>query len=460
MVIQNQQELLKGQLNNKTKKSYTFALKLAENMFKAINPAHLIHQNIQFDSSSQILSIGEWHYDLDQRHVIIIGGGKASGTMVQELERIIPSEIIVGGCVNVPKEQVQAIKTDKIEIIGAGHPLPDPDGVKGVKRIISYVKTAKEEDLIICLISGGASAMLPDPVPGISLDDLQNFTDLLLRCGATIHEINACRKHIGSIKGGQLAHMAASTMVCLILSDVIGDNLGTIASGPTSPDPSTFQDVRNIFTKYNLWSKIPVSVKQRIELGLQQEISETPKPGNPIFDRIHNHIIGNNRLACLTILEMAKRASYNTVLLTSLGEGEAREVGTFFGTIAREVKISDHPIPAPAVIVFGGETTVKVLGKGKGGRNQELAVATARKIDNTEGIVIVSLGTDGFDGPTDCAGAIVHSQTMNNVREKGLSIEMALKNNDCYPLLKSLISLIFTGVTGTNVADVTFAVIN
>lgn len=458
LVIQNQYELLKNPFDNKTTKSYRFALELAEEAIKAVDSAYLIRQNVSFDVSSQILSIADKRYNLEQGQLFIVGGGKASGIMARELEQLIPPEKIVEGCVNVPK--THAMKLDKIELIGADHPLPDAEGIRGVQRILSLVKKAKENDLIICLISGGGSAMLSDPASGISLDDLQSLTNELLRCGATIHEINACRKHVGTIKGGQLAQIAAPTpVVSLILSDVIGDNLEGIASGPTSPDSTTFKDVADIFTKFNLWSRIPASVKQRVELGLQGRIPETPKPGNPLFNRVYNKIIGNNRLSCSAILERAKEAGYNTLLLTSLAEGEARDIGTFFGTIVKEVKISMNPIPVPAVIVFGGESTVKVIGKGKGGRNQELAIAAAKKIDNLEGIAIVSIGTDGFDN-TDAAGAVVHSQTMALIRGKGLSVDAALQNNDSYPLLKAVNSLIFTGATGTNVADVTLTVIN
>jgi hydroxypyruvate reductase len=300
------------------------------------------------------------------------------------------------------------------------------------------------------LVSGGGSALLPLPAEGLTLSDKQATTSLLLSCGANIHEINTVRKHLSAIKGGQLAARAyPATVVSLILSDVIGDDLDVIASGITAPDRSTFADALAVLDKYELREKVPVSARSRLERAR----GETPKPCDPVFERTQNTVVGSNRLALGAAAEEARRLGYATLVLTSTMEGEAREVSAVHAAIAREIVTFDHPVPAPACVLTGGEPTVTLRGDGKGGRNQEFALAAALRIAGLPRTVILSGGTDGTDGPTDAAGAVVSGETV--VRSEGtrsLALE-ALRRNDSWTFFDQAGGLIRTGPTGTNVAD-------
>ena len=302
---------------------------------------------------------------------------------------------------------------------------------------------------------------MPLPATGITLQDKKELTDALLKCGARIDEINAVRKHISELKGGQLAKAAyPATLVSLILSDVVGDPLDTIASGPTAPDTTTFNDAISILKKYNLWkNSTPKTIRRRLETGLRGEISETPKPGDKVFDQTLNVIVGNNRTAALAACRKAKGLGFNSLLLSSMVEGEARHVGTAYAGIMKEIVDSNNPIPKPAVMIAGGETTVTVTGQGKGGRNQELVLSASLKIEGLKGVAIASIGTDGIDGPTDAAGAIADGQTFVRAHEKKLDPKQFLMNNDSYGFFSKLSDLIFTGPTDTDVNDLTVMVV-
>ncbi|MEM3579601.1 MAG: glycerate kinase, partial [Candidatus Bathyarchaeia archaeon] len=330
----------------------------------------------------------------------------------------------------------------------------------GTRRMLEIAENADEKDLIICLISGGGSSLMPMPRDGISLADKREITDALLKCGATINEINTVRKHISNFKGGWLAKKAyPATIINLILSDVVGDPLDFIASGPTVPDSTTFKDAINVLKKYNLWEKAPESIRRVLTDGEKGIIPETPKEGDEAFKKVFNIVIGNNRLASQKAKEYLASQGLNTLLLTTTLEGEARHVGTILSAIANEAAKYDNPIAKPAGIIAGGETTVKVIGKGIGGRNQEIALSAAKKLSGIEGAVIASLSTDGIDGPTDAAGAIVDGKTLTKAHEMGLNTEKFLAENDSYHFFAKLGDLIFTGPTGTNVNDISVIVV-
>jgi hydroxypyruvate reductase len=358
--------------------------------------------------------------------------------MAVAVERLLGARI-TGGLINAP----DAVKLRRIEINEAGHPIPDRRGVAGAKRIAQIATQAGADDLVICLISGGASALLPLPAPGITLAKKQKITRSLLHSGATIHEVNCVRKHLSLIKGGQLARLAyPATLLTLVLSDVIGDNLDAIGSGPTVPDRTTLAEARAICARYG------------IEIGLPDS-RETPKPKDRAFAKSHHVLVGSNALAVEAAAEEAKRLGYNTRILSTSVQGEAREVAHVYSAIANEIYFHNRPVATPACIVSGGEPTVTVSGKGLGGRNQEFALSAAIDIAGYwEEMVILSVGTDGADGPTDAAGAIVDEGSVGRARKLGLDPAAFLTNNDSYHFLQATGDLIKTGPTGTNVADI------
>ncbi|RKX97220.1 MAG: glycerate kinase, partial [Spirochaetes bacterium] len=301
---------------------------------------------------------------------------------------------------------------------------------------------------------GGGSALLPMPADGITLEEKQATTKVLLECGATIDEINSIRKHLSKIKGGGLMRLAyPANVISLILSDVVGDPLDIIASGPTVPDTSTFKDCMEIIKKYDIEKKIPYTVLKRIEKGLKGEIEETPKDGDPIFEKSENIIIGNNMKAVLAADKKARELGYNTLIISSMIEGETKEVAKVHGAIIKEVKRSGNPISPPACILSGGETTVTIKGKGKGGRNQEFVLACCIDIEGIDKVMILSGGTDGTDGPTDAAGAVGDGETVLRAKKIGLDADKYLNNNDSYHFFQKLDDLLITGPTNTNVMD-------
>jgi len=340
------------------------ALLIFKAALKAADPVQAVLRHLPLEG--EILSAAGRRYNLRTFHnVYVIGAGKASAQMARAVERLLGPRI-TAGLVNAPN----TLPLRRIEINQAGHPIPDRRGVAGARRIAQMARDAGPGDLILCLISGGASALLPLPAPPITLAQKQKTTQLLLHSGAGIHEINCVRKHISAIKGGQLAGLAyPATLLTLILSDVIGDDLDAIGSGPTVPDRSTFADARAIFEKYQLWGQVPRSVRERVSMGA----GETPKPGNKIFEKAHNVIVGSNTLAVDAAALEARRRAFHTLVLSTFIEGEARQVARVHAAIAKEIRTSGRPISTPACVITGGEPTVTVRGKGLGGRNQEFA---------------------------------------------------------------------------------------
>ncbi|MCF6154391.1 MAG: glycerate kinase [Candidatus Brocadia sp.] len=417
---------------------------------RAVEPSTCMRRHIHLDGSS--LRIGEVTYRLNTyKDIYVVGFGKASGFMAVTLEELL-GERIKAGIVNIRYGYHAPCKIIKINM--AGHPVPDEAGIKGTIEIVHLLRNAEENDLVICLISGGGSALFELPCDGISLGEVQEITELLLKSGAGINEVNTIRKHISQVKGGRLAKMCKAEIASLILSDVVNNQPDTIASGPTLPDYSTFLDCEKIFMKYELFQKIPVSIRMHIQKGLDGKIKETPKFTDKIFDKVYNVIIGNNRMALEASYNKAMELGYHTVVLTSYLNGEAREVARVYGAIAKEIYQTGNPAERPACIIAGGETTVTVKGDGKGGRNQEFVLSAAMEINGLENTVIFSAGTDGIDGNTDAAGAIADGFTVARAKSIAMNPEAYLGNNDSYSFFKGLNDQIVTGPTKTNVMDI------
>ncbi|PMB74283.1 glycerate kinase [Candidatus Bathyarchaeota archaeon] len=456
VIVKNSEQLIKNGETNLEKRARELALKSLEAAIKAVNPKSIIKSKLRLKGS--ILHVDGHTFDLRRfKNIYVVGGGKASGSMAETLEEVLGDKI-TSGLVNVPKENKH--QTSIIKFHKASHPIPDESGVEGTRKMLEIAEKASGDELIICLISGGGSSLMPMPRGEITIADKRQITEDLLKCGATINEINTVRKHISEFKGGWLAKKAyPATILNLILSDVLGDPLDFIASGPTVPDSTTFSDAIKVLKKYGLWDKAPESIKKVLTDGEKGFIPETPKADDEAFKRVFNVVIGNNRAASLAACETLKSEGLNTLLLTSLLEGEARHVGTVLASLAREVLASGNPVQKPAGIVAGGETTVTVTGKGRGGRNQEIALAASLKIRGLDGVVIASLSTDGVDGPTDAAGAIADGKTIARAEALGLRAEEFLADNNSYGFFSRLGDLIFTGSTGTNVNDVSLIIV-
>jgi hydroxypyruvate reductase len=345
-------------------------------------------------------------------------------------------------------------KLKRIRVTEAGHPVPDADGMGNAEAIMETARRCGEKDLLICLISGGGSALMPLPSEGLTLEDKQRTIEVMMACGATIHEINALRKHTSGIKGGRLAAAAhPARLVTLMLSDVVGDDPDVIASGPTVPDAGRFADCLEIVRRYGIRERLPRAVIRHLEEGAAGRREETPCAGDPVFSRTQNVVVGRNLDAVRACAEAARFLGYEPLVLSSRIEGETREVARVLGAVAREVLASGLPLPPPCCILSGGETTVRVTGRGKGGRNQELALAAAMDIAGAEPVVVLSGGTDGTDGPTDAAGAVADGDTVRRAAALGLSPRRHLEENDAYPFFHRLGDLLVTGPTRTNVMD-------
>ena len=417
---------------------------------EAVEPSKVVRRHLRV--KGELLKIGEKTYQLGGlNRIFVVGVGKAGFPMARAVEDVI-GERVSEGIVVVKYGHGGHLR--KIKILGASHPIPDEAGLKAAKKIISLLKKTVKDDLVICLISGGGSALLPAPVKGVSLREKQKVTQLLLDCGASIQEINTIRKHISLLKGGQLARLAyPAYLQSLILSDVVGDRLDTIASGLTVPDETTFKECWEIIKKYQLESSLPSSVAAHLRKGVEGKIRETPKPGDPLFSRVDNLIVGSNILALKAAKEKAEKLGYNCIILSSSVQGETKEVAKVHVALAREIVSTGNPVPPPACILSGGETTVKVKGKGLGGRNQEFALAACIEMKEMEKVLLLSAGTDGTDGPTDAAGAFVSGYTWRRARKMGILPDEFLENNDSYNFFKKVGGLFLTGPTNTNVMD-------
>ncbi|CAB1067854.1 D-glycerate 2-kinase (EC [Olavius algarvensis Delta 1 endosymbiont] len=427
------------------------ALQFFQAALKAADPVEAIHRCVKL--AGEGIQIGEHRFEFqDFDRILVVGSGKAGAPMAKALEDLLGDRIADG--VIVVKEG-HGLPLKHVRIHEASHPVPDERGIRGAEDILSLVNEAGARDLVLNVISGGGSALLVAPAEGVALADKQEVTRLLLACGAGIHEINTVRKHLSRAKGGGLARYAyPATVVSLILSDVVGDDLNVIASGPAVPDTSTFADTQEVFRRYDIWQKLPASVQIRIRQGLAGKIEDTPKAGDEVFRRCYSELVGTNIQALMAAGQEARRQGYQSLILSSTVEGEAREVVKMFAAFAKEVRNSANPVAAPACILCGGETTVTIRGSGKGGRNQEFALASALIIDGMPNIVVLSGGTDGTDGPTDAAGAIADGRTIARAGKQNLDPLDFLQRNDSYHFFEPLDDLIITGPTRTNVSDV------
>ena len=376
--------------------------------------------------------------------LVVVGCGKASGAMAAALEDVA-GDRVADGLVIV--KDGYTVPTRRVRVVEAGHPVPDPRGEAAGRAILERVNGARDSDVVVVLISGGGSALMPAPAPPVTLEEKRTVTRLLLAAGATINELNAVRKHLSLVKGGQLARAAApATVVTFVLSDVIGDPLDVIASGPTAPDSSTFTDAVEVLRRRGVWDAVPAAARGRLEAGLRGEIEETPKPGDPIFTRVRHHVIGNNQLVIDAAIARAAALGYTPTLLTRALEGEAREV-------ARDLVSRARALPPPACLIAAGETTVTVRGSGRGGRCQELALAAALAIDGVKDVLVLAGGTDGTDGPTDAAGGLADGDSVSRVRAAGVDARAALDANDANTALAASRDLLVSGPTYTNLLD-------
>jgi len=444
-------------LENRTlKKMRAEAEEIFNSAVSAVNPYQAVRRYVRVEGDRVSAGLVEQpvvELDLGQyERILLVGGGKATAPMAKAVEELLGPRLS-RGIITVKVGFGEDLAMT--EIIEANHPLPDRAGVEGTSRILALLQDAGEKDLVFSLISGGGSALLVQPAGGIALEEMQDMTRSLLECGASIDEINTVRKHISLSKGGQMARAAMpATTINLMLSDVVGDSMDVIASGPFVPDSSTFEDAWKILEKYGL-KEVSPAIRAYLEEGVEGRVPETPKEGDPAFERVHNLIIGSNILALQAAEEKAGTLGYNTLILSSMIEGETREVARVHTGIAREMMKTGRPIPCPGCVISGGETTVTVRGKGLGGRNQEFCLAAALELKGLPSrVAVLSGGTDGDDGPTRAAGAIVDPLTVRRGEEAGMAASDFLADNDAYHFFEKTGDLLITGPTGTNVMDV------
>ncbi|MEM3585970.1 MAG: glycerate kinase [Candidatus Jordarchaeaceae archaeon] len=454
-------DTLVGKAKGRDRLARESVLALIESALKAADPKLAVKKSLLL-SGDRIIIDGKTLQLESLDNIYVVGGGKASGAMAEAVEEIL-GERISEGYINILKGTKNRFKVSKIRLVEASHPIPDKNGLEGAKKIMNLVKKAQENDLVLCLISGGGTALMPLPVDDVSLEEFQEVNRTLLKCGADINSMNAVRKHLSAIGGGNLAKAAyPSIIISLIISDVVGDSLETIASGPTVPDSTTYRDAINILKEYNIWDSCPEGVKRHIGEGVRGKYPETPKPGDPVFKKVSNLLIATNRDACIAAQEEAKRRGLNALLLTTYLEGEAKEVGVLLSGIAKEILYYNKPLEKPVTVILGGETTVTVRGKtsGRGGRNQELVLSAALKLTGGEGVAIAAIDSDGIDGFSEAAGAVVDSKTILEAKKRGLDASRFLMENNSTAFFEELDDcLIFTGPTGTNVNDLVFIVV-
>jgi len=450
MIIKNKEELL----SHGNKKGREVALDVTEHALRAVNSHKAVKKMVRIDDDRKLI-VGDLSYDLSKiGNIYVVGAGKATFPIGQALEEIL-GERIRRGAINVKRSERRRLKYIKVR--EASHPIPDEIGLEGAGEIMDIAKEAKEGDIVFCAITGGASALMPLPAEGISLEDKKRVTDLLLKCGATIDETNAVRKHISAIKGGRLA-------MCIHPAEVINliviDEVAGLPWGPTVPDTTTYEDAVYVLKRYYLWERIPDSVRKYLERGLADPSLETLKPKDFKGLKVHNIILANNEIACEAAKKRAEELGFDSMILSTVLEGESREAGIVLAGIAKEMEKKGRPLKPPCVLIIGGETTVTIKEQhGEGGPSQELALGFSLKIAGIEKIVIVSMDTDGTDGPTDIAGGIADGYTKERAKEKDIDMhENLIRHNSSY-VLKKLKDAIITGSTETNVMDLNVIVI-
>ncbi len=445
MLFKNYDQLVTNGQTPELQKKRKDILDILTAALDAVNPYNAVEH--VFDKDKLVFESEE--IDLTSfEHIYVVGFGKASVGMACA---VCDFSKVTSGVV-VTNDSRANLENDCIEVVVGGHPIPNIGSMKGAEKILDIVRLCGENDLLVVLISGGGSALLCKP--RVSLKDLQKTTDLLLRCGADINEINTIRKHISYVKGGQLVKHAKGVVVSLVISDIVGDPLEFIASGPTCPDSTTFSHAKKVLEKYDLWNMIPSEVKKVIEEGVLGKIDETLKRDDPLFEYVFNYIVANNEIACNAAEKKAKEIGYKTMLLTTSLTGEAKEIGRYLGDKAKNYDKDKGDF----VFISGGETTVTIKGNGRGGRNQELILGAVEDIKDSN-IVLASFATDGIDGKSDAAGAIADGFTLLRGRQKSLDPNDFLKENNSYEFFKKLDDLFITGPSGTNVMDIQVIII-
>jgi glycerate-2-kinase len=440
MFFKNFEQIVSNGQTSELKRKREDVLEILTAAIDAVNSYNAVKK--VFDKDKLVFESEE--IDLTSfENIYVVGFGKASVGMA----RAVCDVTKISSGVIVTNDSEAKLENDYIDVVVGGHPIPNMGSINGAEKILDVVKLCGKNDLLIVLISGGGSALLCKP--RVSLEDLQNTTDLLLRSGADINEINTIRKHLSYVKGGHLAKYAKGVVVSLVISDIVGDPLEFIASGPTCPDSTTFSDAKKVLEKYDLWMKIPTKVRNVIEDGVSASIDETPKRDDPIFEYVFNYIIANNEIACNAAEEKAKKIGYQTMLLTTSLTGEARDIGRYLVDKADNYRKEENDF----VFISGGETTVTIKGDGRGGRNQELVLGAVGSIAEGD-IVLASFATDGVDGKSDAAGAIADGFTLSRGKQKGLDPNDFLKENNSYEFFKELDDLFMTGPSGTNVMDI------
>ena len=455
--INKENLLINNGITKKNSKNRKILLETLQTVFEISNPDNIIRSKIKLIKNNLI--INKKSYNLSQfKRIRVVGAGKAVANMAQNIEKILGDKI-TDGVIIIP-DYLEKPALNKIKIMYGTHPFPSQNSINGTKEIMKLLKSSNDDDLILNILSGGGSSLLSLPAKGVTIEDKIETSNLLMKSGATIHDLNVVRKHISDIKGGLLAKWAyPARIVSIIISDVVGDQIDIIASGPTAPDSSTFQDSINILKKFNVWNKISYNIKNRLTKGIEGKIDETSKFDDKCFKKVDNLIIFTNRDVCNAVVNKLQQYM-ETKLLTSFIEGEASVVGSLIGSIVLEAKSHMDNKKSGLAYVFGGETSVTVKNNGKGGRNLELCLGASKKIKDHDGIVVASIATDGVDGVTDAAGGICDGGTMQRGLDKRMEIGDYLKRNDSYNFLQKLDDLIITGPTGTNLNDIIIVIMS
>ncbi len=433
---------------------YQFATQIYQSALNEVNAEKLVKIAVSLKNNTLIIKNQKFDLSLF-KNIYVIGIGKVSSYMAKALSEILKDKITYGIVISLPEHK---IKLKNITFLPSSHPIPDEKSLRAGEEVLKLARRISKEDLVIVLISGGGSALLAKPLSGITLEDKKRVTQLLLTSGANIVEINTVRKHLSQIKGGNLTRaIFPGSIVNLAISDVVGNSLENIISGPTYWDSTTFHDAYSILKKYNLWSKVPLAVQGVIMKGIKGEIPETPKKNFKIFENTSSFIIGENKTALLAVMKKAQELKFSTKILTDTDSGEAKERAVYYISLLKRIIQTGRSIPKPVCLLAGGELTVTVRGRGKGGRNQEFVLACLiemSKIQTNKKWLIASLGTDGTDGPTEAAGAWITPESIKKARELNLKPEEYLANNDSYNFFRQIGGLIETGPQKTNVMDI------
>ena len=433
---------------------HLFALELAEYALSVADPYNAVSKSLKL--RGQTLLVGDFEVQVDEG-VHVVGFGKASRRMVEAVYSVL-GDRVRGGVVITPSDEGFI---GPVRLLRGDHPVPGENTLRSSRALLEYLAgNVDSRDIVLVLISGGGSALFEVPEDEVSIGEIAWITSELMKRGADVFELNTVRKRLSKVKGGKLLrYIKARAVVSLIVSDVVGDRLDTIASGPTAPDETTFRDAYRVLLKYKLWSELDGGLKSVLEKGLKGELRDTLKPGDPVFNNVRNIIVASNKMVLEALANKAREAGFNALILTAMLEGEAREAGRVLGSIVKSTRVYSYPTPPPTVLLAGGETTVTVRGRGVGGRNQELCLSLAISIRGLRDTVALCMGTDGVDGVSPAAGAIVDGSTINEAESMRLNPIEHLDNNDTYTFFSKLRRAIVTGYTGTNVNDILVAIV-